>query len=540
MRAATRTVKWLSVPSGPSLMSNDTANAQRDARVYQLAAIVDSSDDAIVSKDLNGIVRSWNRAAERMFGYTAAEMVGRSIRTIIPDNRQSEEDEVLSRLRAGKTVDHYETVRKRKDGGLLHVSLTVSPVRDDTGEIIGASKIARDISDRKLAEQRLAAASRLKDEFVATLSHELRTPLNAVLGYSRLLRGGSLPVDRRDHAIEAIERNATSLTQIVEDVLDMSSIVAGKMRLQLQTVDLAGVVKEAYETVLPAALGKAIDVKLLLDPIDGVVSGDPDRIQQVVWNLLSNAVKFTPKRGRVEVRLERVNSHVEIIVSDTGIGISDDFLPHLFERFRQADAGTTRRHGGLGLGLAITRHIVEMHGGSISAKSDGDGQGSTFRVRLPLRITREEQYPEPERVHPRAHAAPPSKLEGELTGIRVLAVDDDPEAGLLLREILTTVGANVLIANSAMDALDLLGKHPIDVMVADIGMPVVDGFELISRVRRAENPAIRRVPAAALTAFARSADRARALQAGFEMHLAKPIDPTELVAAVTSLVRRGK
>jgi PAS domain S-box-containing protein len=519
-------------------MSYESSAAHRDARIYQLAAIVDSSDDAIVSKDLNGIVRSWNRAAEEMFGYRADEIVGKSIRMIIPPDRQDEEDEVLRRIRRGDSVDHYETIRMRKDGTRLNISLSVSPVRDDTGEIIGASKIARNITERKQTEQQLAAANRMKDEFIATLSHELRTPLNAVLGYSRLLRSGSLPLDRRDHAVAAIERNATALTQIVEDVLDMSSIVAGKMRLQVQSVDIAKVIREAYDTVVPAAIAKSIEVTLLLDPIDGIVSGDPDRLQQVIWNLLSNAVKFTPKHGRVQVRLERVNSHLEVVVSDNGAGIPAEFLPHLFERFQQADAGPSRRHGGLGLGLAITRHIVEMHGGTVTAASDGEGTGSTFRIRLPLRITHSEHFPERERIHPRATVAPPNKLEGKLTGVRVLAVDDDREAVGLLKEILETVGAEVRVAFSATEAVEVLQREHVDVMVADIGMPDVDGFELIRRIRQLEDPVKRRVPATALTAFARSIDRAKALHAGFELHLAKPIDPSELVAAVRSLVRR--
>ena len=345
---------------------------ERDARHF--AAIVESSDDAIVSKDLNGIVTVVEPAAERMFGYTAPEMVGQSIRRIIPADRQQEEDEVLSRIRRGERVEHYETVRRRKDGTLVPVSLTVSPIRSQDGTIVGASKIARDISERERAEQerqRLLTiareASRLKDEFLATLSHELRTPLNAIVGYVRMMQSDLLTGEKRTRAMDTVARNVTSLTQIVEDVLDVSRIISGKLRLDVQPVDLPPVIHNAVETVRPAADAKGVRLVTIVDPRAAMVSGDPERLQQILWNVLSNAVKFTERGGRVEVRLERVNSHVDITVSDTGIGISAEFLPHVFDRFRQADAGINRARGGLGLGLAIARHLVELQGGRIFA-----------------------------------------------------------------------------------------------------------------------------------------------------------------------------
>jgi PAS domain S-box-containing protein len=685
-----------------------------DLKIWHLSRIVDSSDDAIVSKDLNSTITSWNRAAEQMFGYTEAEAIGKSIRMIIPSDRQHEEDAVLARIRAGEAVTHFETIRQRKDGSLIPISLTVSPIFDDTGRVIGASKIARDVTERtrflaearehasnteKLSEigavvtstldreaivqkvtdtateltraefgaffynvtdpesgnaymlytlsgaareafanfphpratavfaptfygegpvrlddvtedprygknapfsgmppghlpvrsylavpvkgvsgdvlgglffghpepgrftlqhERLAlgvaawasvalenarlyeearAANRVKDEFLAVLSHELRTPLNAILGYSRLLRGNILSGDKAARGLETLERNATWLTQIVEDVLDVSRIVSGKVRLDVQTVELPLIVDNAVATLQPAADAKNVRLQTIIDPNVGPVSGDPNRLQQVVWNLVSNAVKFTPKQGRVHVRLERVNSHVEIVVSDTGIGIRPDFLPYVFERFRQAEAGPTRQAGGLGLGLAIVRHIVEMHGGTVEATSAGEGQGSTFRVQLPLMIVQPEMR-ETRREHPRTERQAALSGLADLHGVHVLAIDDEEDSLTLLRIVLEAAGADVTTLNSPVTALERIADVKPDVLVVDLGMPKMDGFELITQIRKSNNPAVRSLPAAALTAFARSEDRTKALRMGFEMHLAKPVDPGELVASVATLARR--
>ena len=515
--------------------------SDRDIDSHRLAAIVDSSDDAIVSKDLNGIVTSWNRAAERMFGYRADEIIGRSIRLIVPDDRQAEEDEVLSRIRQGLPVDHFETWRRHKHGALIPISLTVSPIRENSGKVIGASKIARDISERRQAAAeterayaQLQVASRLKDEFLATLSHELRTPLNAVLGYARMLRSGAVSEERVPAALEVVERNATSLTQIVEDVLDVSRIISGKVRVNVQPVDLQAVLNNSIDSVRPAANARRIDLQCTIDPGDPI-AGDPDRLQQVMWNLLSNAVKFTPTGGRVEVRLARGPSDVEIIVSDSGIGIQPEFLPHIFERFRQAESGTTRRHGGLGLGLAIARHIVEMHGGTIHVASDGDGKGSTFRLRLPRLVGPSEKHPDAPRVHPRS---PKAQEPIALNGLHVLVVDDDDDAQHMLREILESAGATVYAVASGAQALEKLANEHPDVLITDLGMPGMDGFDLIKRVRQSPDPALRDIPAAALTAYARSEDRTKALRSGFGLHLAKPIDPGDLIAAVDALARQ--
>ncbi len=377
-------------------MSSDSA-----ARAaLHLAAIVESSDDAIVSKDLNGIITSWNRAAVRMFGYTEAEAIGRPIRMLIPADRQLEEDDVLARIRSGNGVDHFETVRVRKDGSRIHISLTVSPIRDGDGTVVGASKIARDITERRRIEAALTAAeaertraleqaheaNRLKDDFLATLSHELRTPLNAILGYAQMLRARTIAADKRESALETVERNARALSQIVNDLLDIARIVSGKLAMHVEPVMLSRLVDESLATVLPAAQAKGVTILARVEPDVHTIVADADRMQQVLWNLLSNAVKFTMRGGRITVDARRANGNIEVVVADTGQGIPAEFLPFVFDRFRQADDQIAGVRTGLGIGLAIVRHIVEMHGGTIDAASGGVGKGATFRVRLPEAI----------------------------------------------------------------------------------------------------------------------------------------------------------
>jgi PAS domain S-box-containing protein len=350
----------------------------------RLAAIVASSDDAIISKDLNGIIQTWNPSAERLFGYTAAEAIGNPITMIIPQDRLSEEAEVLTRVRTGLSVDHFETVRRRKDGSEIHISLTVSPVRAADGEIVGASKIARDITDQRRLREAADTASRMKDEFLAVLSHELRTPLNTVLGYAKMLHrdDARMPPELRARALDALERNADVLSRLVNDVLDTSRIVSGKLRLTLDNCPVHQFIDEAVETVRPAADAK--DIELTIGVAPGLmVYGDRDRLQQVVWNLVSNAIKFTPLGGTVSVRAEQQHGAVRIAVTDSGIGIPADQQPYIFQRFWQADATVSREHGGLGIGLALSRHLVEMHGGSITVESGGRGAGAVFTVTLP-------------------------------------------------------------------------------------------------------------------------------------------------------------
>jgi PAS domain S-box-containing protein len=859
----------------------------------RLAAIVESSDDAIVSKDLNGIVTSWNKGAEELFGYTAEEAIGRSITMLIPQDRLSEEDMVLACIRRGERVEHFETIRQRKDGTLIPISLTVSPIRDADGTIVGASKIARNNSDRRrieteleqlqgrlmalavgsasilgsphseaiaskaielardvfaadgyalwrvhpegawrivrsygisdefaaraiarsderglpvvpfseplviddvqtmalladmrdayaregiasmvvfpltirgerrgtlvfyshrrvavrpvdlqvgsalanlvaaalttadlyeqqqktreasdharqqaafLAEagtvlsssldyqetlrsvarlavptiadwcavdivsergeleriavahvdpekveyarqlqerypadptapggvhevirtgkpafmsripsalveaaardeehlriiraltltsymcvpltvqgraigaitfvsaesgreyseadvrfgrelasraslavenarayERANEASRLKDEFLATLSHELRTPLNAVLGYARMMRTQTLAPDKAKTAWDVVERNATSLRQIIEDVLDVSRIVAGRLRLNVEPVDLPAILHEAIATVMPAADAKGVRLEAVIEPLTVPISGDPNRLQQIVWNLLSNAIKFTPRGGKVQLRVARVNSHVEVVVSDTGRGIAAEFLPYVFERFRQADSSFAREHGGLGLGLAIARQLTELHGGTITAASDGPEAGATFTVKLPLMIVHRQQPETVRPQHPRTdRKAPELEPTPRIDGVRVLAVDDEPDSLGLLRTVLEGAGAVVTTAQSGAEAIQSLRTDQPDVLVSDIGMPGMDGLQLIRAIRQMDEP-FRSTPAAALTAYARSQDRITSLASGFHMHLAKPIDPLELIVAIATLAAR--
>jgi PAS domain S-box-containing protein len=517
-----------------------------------LAAIVRWSDDAIVSKDLDGKISSWNLAAERLFGYSAAEALGQSIKLIIPRDRWGEEDEVLARVRNGETVDHFETVRQRRDGTLVEVSLTVSPVKDRSGRILGASKIARDISQRKQAERaareaeeeraRLLAqaqeANRVKDEFLATLSHELRTPLNAILGWSEMLRLRRGDAELLERGLNVIARNVRVQVQLIEDLLDVSRIVSGKMRLDVQTIEVVPIVEAALETVGPAAEAKQIQVHAVLDPA-GEVLGDADRLQQVVWNLLSNAVKFTPKKGRVQVAVRRVNSHVEIVVSDTGKGIAPELLASIFQRFRQADSSSRRQFGGLGLGLAIARDLVDLHGGTLEARSAGEGKGATFVVKLPRSLVRSAPVEEA-RVHPSARAQAAEELpEPDLAGVRVLVVDDDSGTCELVRTILVPMGAEVLVAHSARQGRETLLRHRPHVLLADIEMPGEDGYDLIRQVRSLSPRQGGATPAAALTAFARNEDRWKALGAGFQLHIAKPVEPLGLATAVASLAGRA-
>jgi PAS domain S-box-containing protein len=528
----------------------------------RLAALVASSDDAIVGKDLNLIVTSWNSGAERIFGYTAEEMIGTSIMRLIPPDRLEEETEILSRIRRGQRSDHFETVRLAKDGRRLDLSMTISPIMDASGHVIGASKVARDISERKKAEEALKKAmeeaevanrarlqlldserearsqaeraSRLKDEFLATLSHELRTPLNAVLGWANILRHGNLQGEELKQGLDIIERNARVQAQIIEDLLDMSRIISGKVRLDVQWIELSAVLNESIETLRSTAQAKGVFLQAWLDPFARPIYGDPNRLQQVFWNLLNNAIKFTPKDGKVEVVLKHASTEVQVSVIDTGEGIAPEFLPYIFDRFQQGDSSTTRRHGGLGLGLAIVKQLIELHGGNVRVQSDGLGKGAAFSVRLPLTAA----YSEPEKEGHPPEATPrenPPMPEVSLTGIQVLVVDDEIDARDLVKKLLETAGATVSTAGSASEAMELIRAGRPDVLVCDIGMQEEDGYSLIRRLRAIEKKEGGVLPAVALSAYARSEDRTKAIRSGFQIHLAKPVEPTELLAVISSL-----
>ena len=528
--------------------------AEQDARAL-LAAVVESSVDAIITKTLDGKITSWNASAARLLGHTAAEIIGQPITVLIPPDRQEEERHIIASLRAGKRIEHYETVRLAKDGRLIEVALTISPLRDQTGEIVGASKILRDVTERKRIERELqgllaernqilaseraarSEAERLsasKDEFLALLSHELRTPLNAILGWTQILRNGSVASANFDKGLGVIERNVRAQTQLVDDLLDMSRIISGQMRLDVQPVMPFAFVQGAIESARPTADARGVLLEAILDPAAGPVSGDANRLQQVAWNLISNAIKFTPRGGQVQVTFERVNSNIEICVADSGIGIRPDFLPHIFERFRQADATSTREHGGLGLGLSIVKHIVELHGGTVEASSDGEGQGATFRVRLPLAVSRSN--PDRPHEHPRSSQRPAVPfVNADLSNLVVLVVDDDPDSRDLLHRLLSDCGATVTAAASAAEALAATNIQRPDLLISDIGMPEVDGYQLLRSLRASSDV---RFPAIALTAFARSEDRTRALLAGFVAHVSKPVEPAELIATVAAVSGR--
>lgn len=832
---------------------------------YWLAALIESADDAIISKTLDGIITSWNEGARRIFGYEADEVIGKSVTILIPEGHLDEEPSILARLRAGQRIEHYETVRVRKDGRLIDISLTVSPIRGPEGKIVGASKIARDITEQRQARialdeasdrlklaldaarlgdwswdpktdvvnmsetaatifgippgphmtwtqmnqllheddrqrarsavdtalstrgeydieyrvrrtnnsevwawvaskghgiyaddgsvvgmiglvqdistrktneetlreqaealrtlnemgQRISAeldlhntvqavtdaateltgarfgsffynvvneegasymlftlagvpreafehfpmpratdlfgptfrgegvvriddvkldarygknspyygmppghlpvtsylavpvvsrsgevlgglffghpepgifterdeitvaglasqaaiamdnallyeaaqkaraeaekaaaekerlyrqaeeSSRLKEEFLATISHELRTPLSAILGWARMLRLGQISPENTAKALDTIERNARAQAQLVDDLLDVSRIITGKLRMDVRPADPNAFIDAAVDAVRPAAEAKGVRVQKVVDTGLLSIPGDPVRLQQVVWNLLSNAIKFTPRDGRVQIRSERVNSHLEIVVSDTGQGIPPDFLPHVFDRFRQADQKTSRQHGGMGLGLAIVRHLVELHGGTVRADSEGEGRGATFTVMLPISPVYQVDT-SGSRVHPSARdLLPPADLTDRLDGLRILVVDDESDTRDLLKQGLEYCGAAVTVAESAGEALDLMKVSIPDVLISDIGMAGTDGYDFIRQVRKLSRQQGGKVAAIALTAYTRIEDRLQALRAGYDMHVPKPVELTELVAVAASLARRN-
>ena len=516
------------------------------------------SDYAIFMLDVNGNVATWNSGAARIKGYRAEEIVGQHFRKFYPEDAVESgwpEHELQVAAAEGRFVD--EGWRVRKDGSRFWAHVTITAKRDDTGRLRGFAKLTRDLTERKRTEALEASgaeretlleaernarmlaqrSARIKDQFLATLSHELRTPLNAILGWTQLLRSrGAVEAADFDRAMEIIERNARAQVRLIDDLLDLSRIMSGRFRLDVQQVSLLDIVRSALDSIEPTAQTKGLRLESVLDPQSVIVSGDPARLQQVFWNLLSNAVKFTPKGGRIQVLLQRVNSHIEFSVSDTGIGIPAAFLPHVFERFSQKDSSTHREYGGLGLGLAICKQLVDLHGGSIQAKSMGEGHGATFVVTLPLIILGKERDTAA-RVHPTAvHFSEPVPVPS-LDGVRVLIVDDEADALELIRRVLEARGALVTTTRSGDEALRLLESHAPDLLISDIGMPGMDGYQFMRRMRAAE-PKERRTPALALTAFARPDDRKLAILAGYHAHLAKPFDMAELAIVVAGLVGR--
>ena len=393
------------------------------------------------------------------------------------------------------------------------------------------------LESERAARSEAERASSMKDEFLATVSHELRTPLSAILGWSRVLRFRKMSEADTQKGLETIERNAHSQSQLIEDLLDMSRITSGKLRLDVQPIEPVSFIEAAIETLSPAATAKGVRVEKRLDTTAGPMMGDPNRLQQIVWNLLSNAIKFTPNGGKVQVVLERLNSQIEITVADTGVGITSEFLPYVFDRFRQEDASTTRHFGGLGLGLSIVKRLVELHGGSVRVHSPGEGRGANFIVSLPLMVDR--NLTNGDRLHLRTPSAAALEFKrSDLSGLRVLVVDDEEDARELIKRILIECDAEVFTASNAGEALALLEAERPQVLISDIGMPAIDGYELLRKARLLEEARGGKIPAIALTAFARSEDRTRALRAGFLVHVSKPIEPSELVATIASVAGR--
>jgi PAS domain S-box-containing protein len=593
-----------------------TACKRAEVAMSQLAAIVESSSDAIISKDLDGIITSWNRGAQKLFGYAADEVIGKPVTILFPEERLDEETRILECLRRGERIEHYDTVRRGKDGREIDISLSVSPVRNKAGIVIGASTIARDISERKRAESEreelllkesaaraeAEAANESKDEFLAIVSHELRAPLNSILGYNRMLREKSLDEARLERCCDIIERNARTQLQLIEDLLDTARIASGKLRLDLRRLDISPVIAAALDIVRPAAEAKGVKLWIadpliadcglrtadsqlsngriktmapiksenrdgtapgknqsaIRNPQSAIVMGDAARLQQIVWNLLSNAINFTPAGGRVELRAECGDEHIRIVVSDTGKGIQPEFLPQVFDRFRQVDSSGSQRSGGLGLGLALVKHLAELHGGKVKAASEGVGRGATFTFTLPLAEQSELRVSEPPALAMAAVGADgESRTNGgiitpggaPIAGVRVLVVDDQEEARVTLAHFLRQCGAVVTTASSGAQALTVLsnpwgGARP-DVLLCDIVMPEEDGYAALRRVRALEEAlgvaASERIPAVALTSLKGNEVRLRTLSAGFRFHVAKPVDPVELtlvIANVTGTLRR--
>ena len=515
----------------------------------QLRAILEGALDAVVGMDANGDVIDWNAQAEATFGYTRAEAVGRRLaELIIPLPLREAHYKGLERYfetGEGPILNRrVEVEAQRKDGSRVPIELAITVVKG--WGFYRFNAFARDISDRRAADternrllEEAREANRMKDEFLAMLSHELRTPLSAIVGWAHMLRTGGLDEPTVARAIETIDRNAKVQNQLIEDILDVSRIVAGKFHLDMRSVDLVRIVEAAIDTVSPLAASRGVQLRQDLSAEIGPCCpaiGDPDRLQQVVWNLLTNAIKFTPRGGvvTVEVRRQDDPAEFEIVVRDTGQGIAADFLPHIFERFRQAGTGA-RRHGGLGLGLSIVRHIVEMHGGTVMATSAGEGQGSVFTLRLPVVEVGEDgqRMPALSREEGGLDESP------RLDGVRVLVVEDEADARHLLAAVLQKRGARVFMAASGAEALEMLERDRPDVLLSDIALQDQDGYDLIRKVRSLSAERGGRIPAAALTGYGRLEDRMRALSAGFQLHAAKPVEPAELIAVVASLAGKS-
>ena len=525
---------------------------RKDAEI-RFRGLLESAPDAIVIVNSRGQIVLVNAQAERLFGYNRTELIGQPIETLVPTRYRAQHvahRDNYARMPAARPMGAGLPLHgQRKDGTEFPVEISLSPIETKEGTLTASA--IRDISDRRKAEeervqlyQEQAArreaenANRMKDEFLSVLSHELRTPLNAILGWAHMLDAGGLDAETQAKAIKTIVRNALAQSELVSDILDLSRITSGKIHLALRQVVLSKVVEAAVDTVRPTADAKGVRLTILLDDDGARVSADADRLQQVVWNLLTNAVKFTPYGGRVFIRLERADGMVRLSVQDTGVGIDPGFLPHVFDAFRQADSSATRAHGGLGLGLAIVRHLVEAHGGTVRAASGGTNRGATLIVELPL--LRGEAEAAAGEEAPVAGPAGPTTQERvpSLSGVRVLLVEDERDSREMIETLLGRMGAEVVAVSDAAEAYGRLQTERPDVLVSDIGMPLEDGYSLLRRVRDLPTERGGLTPAVALTAHARAEDRLKALATGFQHHVAKPVNALELGTVIANVVGR--
>jgi PAS domain S-box-containing protein len=501
--------------------------AQLDVQGW-LASLVESSDDAIISKDLHSTILSWNAGAERLFGYTASEMIGKPITLLMPPDRADEEPGILERIRRGDRIDHYETIRRRKDGKLLDISLSVSPIRDQSGTIVGASKIARDITDRKRAERALLEADRQKNEFLATLAHELRNPLAPIrnsLHIMRLTRGDMGMIDR----VQAmLERQVSHMVRLVDDLLEISRVTMGKIDLRMEAVDIEAVMMSAIETSRPLIDAGSHHLHLTLPDHPLVVDGDTVRLSQVVANLVNNAAKYTHPGGNIWVSATQVGDHVEISVRDDGIGILEEQLPRVLDMFTRTERAKQHAQEGLGIGLALAKRLVEMHGGRITAKSAGSDKGSEFVVNLPISVR-----------PPIAEAdAPGAKDEGPASPrARILVVDDNHDAASSLATLLAILGCDVAVAHDGGTALSLFQSFRPTLVLLDLGMPGMSGYDVARQVR--SMPHFDQVTLVALTGWGQDEDRRRTREAGFDHHLVKPVDLDALQLLLADLPARA-
>jgi len=536
--------------------SRRTAQKRLQEQTESLRVTLASIGDAVITTNNEGLITFVNPVAEQITGWTTAAAVNKPIHEVFNIINEQSRARVTSPFETIKTKGQIvglanHTILITRDGKEVPIEESGAPIKDPTGKIIGVIIVFHDVGERRQAElereqllsreqaARAAAetSDRLKDEFLATVSHELRTPLNAILGWAATLAlvEQDPPLLRR--GLSTIERNAKAQAQIISDILDVSRIVTGKLRLDFRPVEFAAILQAAVETLSPTAAAKSIELSLVISDDNALVAGDPDRLQQIIWNLIANAIKFTPKNGKIEIQLRRVDSQLELTVTDTGIGITSEFLPHVFERFRQADASTTRTHGGLGLGLAIVRHLTELHGGHVRAASEGTGKGSTFKVQLPVAsaVLGKSSGEIVMKLRELVTAEQAAQVSKDLNGLRVLVVDDEPDALEILSLMLNRSGASVRTASSSEDALRTFGEWQPNVLLSDVGMPGEDGYTLIRRVRALAPEQGGNVPAAAITAHAREEDRVKALAAGYQAHLTKPIDPATLVSALVGL-----